>query len=121
MVCVSVSYIPRFRRVFCPVVFQPAMTNTGGRAAVSSASVRMGPSATPSRGRVSVLQATSDATARTRVRQGPSARAACRGASVGREGPATGQPESVRAGTDSLGLCKFQKKSLKKKKLRKFY
>ena len=82
------------------------MTNTGGQAAVCSAGVRTEPSAIPSRGRVSVLRASSDATARTPVQPAPSGRAVCRGASVGPEDPAIKQPESVCVGTDSLGLCK---------------
>lgn len=89
-----------------PVTFQPAMTNTGGQAAVCSASVRTEPSAIPSRGRASVLRASSDATARTPVPPAPSGRAVCRGASVGPEDPAIERPESACVGTDSQGLCK---------------
>ncbi|TDH11473.1 hypothetical protein EPR50_G00060690 [Perca flavescens] len=82
----------------------PVMTKTGGQDAVRSASVRTEVSAIPSRGRVSVLQGSQDATATSPVQQAPSGRAVCRGASVGPEDPVIKQPESAYVGTDSLGL-----------------
>lgn len=90
------------------------MTNTGGQAAVSSASVRTELSAIQSRAPVSVLRGSSDATVRTRVQQGPLGKAACRGVNVGLEEPAIKQPESVYVGMDSLGLCKFIQHMLNK-------
>lgn len=85
------------------------MTNTGGQAAVSSASVRTELSAILSRGCVSVFLGSLDATARSPAQRAPSGRTVCRGASVGLEDPVIERPESAYVETDSLGLCKCTK------------
>lgn len=90
-----------------PRVFQVATASTGDPTAATGASVRMRPSATPSRGPASAQTGTEDGAAKSSVTPGATARAASSNANVTTELPATIKRANVTVLPDTQGYCKF--------------